>query len=77
MHPGIDSKMKWKSSWKMSKNHENNTRKQNFKTLKTMVPCERGTLLGKSAGFKTILEDIQIKHEKDAQVYPNIIQNTI
>ena len=29
-----------------------------------MLPCGRGTLLAKSAGFKKIPKDIQIKHEK-------------
>jgi hypothetical protein len=30
-----------------------------------MLPCRRGALLAKSAGFKKIPEDIQIKHEFD------------
>ena len=41
-----------------------------------MLPCGRGTLLAKSAGFKKLPVDIQIKHEKHAKIYPNTIRNS-
>jgi hypothetical protein len=42
-----------------------------------VLPCERGTLLAKSAGFKKIPEDIQIKQETDAKNNPKTIEKTI
>ena len=74
MDPGIDPKIKGKSAWKISKKHENAKRKPSAKTLKTMLPCWRGTLLAKSAVFKKIPEAIQIKHKKHTKIYPNIIK---
>ena len=42
-----------------------------------MLPCRRGALLSKSAGFKKIPEDKQINHEMYAKIYPKTIQKTI
>ena len=42
-----------------------------------MLPCRRGPLLAKAAGFKKIPEDIQIKHEIDATICPKTIEKTI
>ena len=50
---------------------------QGAKTSKTMLPCRRGALLAKAAGFKKIPEDIQIKHEKHANIYAKTIEKSI
>ena len=42
-----------------------------------MLPCRRGALLAKSASFKNIPEDIEIKHEIHTKIYPKAIQKTI
>ena len=42
-----------------------------------MLPCRRGALLAKSASFKNIPEDIEIKHEIHAKIYTKAIQKTI
>jgi hypothetical protein len=42
-----------------------------------MLPCRRGALLAKSASFKRIPEDIQIKHEIYAKINPKSIEKAI
>ena len=42
-----------------------------------MLPCRRGALLAKSASFKNIPEDIEIKHEIHTKIDPKAIQKTI
>ena len=42
-----------------------------------MLPCWRGTLLTKAAGFKKIPEHIQIKQEIDTKNIPKTIEKTI
>jgi hypothetical protein len=77
MHPETYPKIKRKLSWEITRNHENTIRKQSAKTSKTMLPCRRGALLAKSASFKNIPEDIEIKHEIHTKIYPKAIQKTI
>ena len=43
-------------------------RKRSANTSKNMLPCRRGALLSKSAGFKKIPENVQIKHENDTNI---------
>ena len=52
-------------------------RKRSAKTSKTMLPCRRGALLAKSASFKKVPEDIQIKHEIYAKIDPKTIEKPI
>ena len=42
-----------------------------------MLPCGRGALLAKAAGFKKIPEDIQIKQEMDAKNIAKTIEKPI
>jgi hypothetical protein len=77
MLPETDPKIKPKPSWEIIKNHEQTIRKRSVSASKTMLPCRRGALLAKSACFKKKLEDIQIKHANDIQIYPKIIKKPI
>ena len=43
-------------------------RKRSANTSKSMLPCGRGASLSKSAGFKNIPEDVQIKHNNDTKI---------
>ena len=42
-----------------------------------MLPCRRGALLAKSAGFEKLPEDNQISHEKYAKIHPKTIEKLI
>ena len=42
-----------------------------------MLPCRRGALLATAAGFKKKPEDIQIKHEIDANNTSKTIEKQI
>ena len=43
-------------------------RKRSANTSNSMLPCERGAFLSKSAGFKNIPDDVQIEHENDTDI---------
>ena len=49
---------------------------QGVKTAKFMFPCWRRVKLHKSAGFKTIFEQIQTNHKNDAENDPKMIEKT-
>ena len=50
---------------------------QGAKTFKIMFLCERRVHLHKSAGFKTIFEEIPPNHKNDAKNDSNIIEQII
>ena len=77
MLPKSDPKINQKPSSKIHDKYEKYIEKRSVKTSKTMLPCRRGALLAKSASFKKIPEDFQIKHEVYAKINPKTLEKTI
>ena len=61
----------------MSNMFKKSSANQPTETLILMLPCRRGALLSKSAGFQKIPEDVQIKHENDAKIAPKTVEKPV